>query len=46
MQLVGMYTLLILLRLGQGNHHPKGQDITLHPLGHKYGTMPHSEAKL
>jgi hypothetical protein len=29
MQLVGMDTLLILLSLGPGHHHPKGQDITL-----------------
>jgi uncharacterized membrane protein len=28
MHLVGMDTLLILLSLGPGNHHPKGQDIT------------------
>jgi hypothetical protein len=27
-----MDTLLILLSLGLGNHHPKGQDITIHPL--------------
>jgi hypothetical protein len=32
MHLVGMITLLILLSLGPGNHHPKGQDITIHPL--------------
>jgi hypothetical protein len=32
MHLVGMDTLLILLSLGPGNHHPKGQDITIHPL--------------
>jgi hypothetical protein len=29
MHLVGMDTLLILLSLGPGYHHPKGQDITL-----------------
>jgi hypothetical protein len=28
MHLVGMDTLLILLSLGPGNHHPRGQDIT------------------
>jgi hypothetical protein len=28
MHLVGMDTLLILLSLGQGNHHPRAQDIT------------------
>jgi hypothetical protein len=28
MHLVGMDTLLILLSLGPGYHHPKGQDIT------------------
>jgi hypothetical protein len=28
MHLVGMITLLILLSLGPGNHHPRGQDIT------------------
>jgi hypothetical protein len=32
MYLVGMDTLLILLSLGPGYHHPKGQDITIHPL--------------
>jgi hypothetical protein len=32
MQLVGIDTLLILLSLGPGNHHPRGQDITIHPL--------------
>jgi hypothetical protein len=31
MHLVGMDTLLILLSLGPGNHHPRGQDITIHP---------------
>jgi hypothetical protein len=30
--LVGMDTLLILLSLGPGYHHPRGQDITIHPL--------------
>jgi hypothetical protein len=29
MHLVGMNTLLILLSLGPGNHHPRGQDITM-----------------
>jgi hypothetical protein len=29
MHLVGMITLLILLSLGLGNHHPRGQDITV-----------------
>jgi hypothetical protein len=29
MHLVGMDTLLILLSLGQGYHHPRGQDITI-----------------
>jgi hypothetical protein len=33
MHLVGMYTLLILLSLGPGNHHPKGQDITARKSG-------------
>jgi hypothetical protein len=33
MHLVGMNTLLILLSLGPGNHHPRGQDITIRP-GH------------
>jgi hypothetical protein len=28
MHLVGMDTLLILLSLGPGHHHPRGQDIT------------------
>jgi hypothetical protein len=32
MHLVGMDTLLILLSLGRGHHHPRGQDITIHPL--------------
>jgi hypothetical protein len=32
MHLFGMDTLLILLSLGPGNHHPWGQDITIHPL--------------
>jgi hypothetical protein len=32
MHLIGMDTLLILLSLGPGNHHPRGQDITIHPL--------------
>jgi hypothetical protein len=32
MHLVGMITLLILLSLGPGNHYPRGQDITIHPL--------------
>jgi hypothetical protein len=32
MHLVDMDTLLIILSLGLGNHHPKGQDITMHPL--------------
>jgi hypothetical protein len=32
MHLVGMNTLLILLSLGPGYHHPRGQDITIHPL--------------
>jgi hypothetical protein len=31
MHLVGMITLLILLSLGPGNHHPRGQDITAPP---------------
>jgi hypothetical protein len=31
MHLVGMNTLSILLSLGPGNHHPRGQDITIHP---------------
>jgi hypothetical protein len=31
MHLVGMDTLLILLSLGPGKHHPRGQDITIHP---------------
>jgi hypothetical protein len=31
MHLVGMDTLLILLSLGLGNHHPRGQDITALP---------------
>jgi hypothetical protein len=30
MHLVGMNTLLILLSLGLGYHHPRGQDITIH----------------
>jgi hypothetical protein len=30
--LVGMDTILILLILGPGYHHPRGQDITIHPL--------------
>jgi hypothetical protein len=29
MHLVGMDTLIILLSLGPGYHHPRGQDITL-----------------
>jgi hypothetical protein len=29
MHLVGMDTLLIILSIGLGNHHPRGQDITL-----------------
>jgi hypothetical protein len=28
MHLIGMDTVLILLSLGPGNHHPRGQDIT------------------
>jgi hypothetical protein len=32
MHLIGMDTLLILLSLGPGYHHLKGQDITIHPL--------------
>jgi hypothetical protein len=32
MHLVGMDTLLILLSLGPGYQHPRGQDITIHPL--------------
>jgi hypothetical protein len=32
MNLVGMITLLILLSLGPGYHHHRGQDITIHPL--------------
>jgi hypothetical protein len=28
---VGMDTILILLSLGPGYHHPRGQDITIHP---------------
>jgi hypothetical protein len=32
MHLVGMDTLLILLSLGIGYHHPTGQDITIHLL--------------
>jgi hypothetical protein len=31
MHLVGMDNLLILLSLGPGHHHPRGQDITIHP---------------
>jgi hypothetical protein len=31
MHLVDMSTLLILLSLGPGYHHPRGQDITIHP---------------
>jgi hypothetical protein len=29
MHLVGMDTLLIILSLGPGHHHPRGQDITI-----------------
>jgi hypothetical protein len=32
MHLVGMSTVLILLSIGSGYHHPTGQDITIHPL--------------
>jgi hypothetical protein len=32
MHLVGMDTLLNILSLGPGNHHPRGQEITIHPL--------------
>jgi hypothetical protein len=32
MHLIGMDNLLILLSLGLGYHHPRGQDITIHPL--------------
>jgi hypothetical protein len=32
MHLVGLSTLLILLSLGPGYHHPLGLDITIHPL--------------
>jgi hypothetical protein len=32
MHLVSMDTLLILLSLGPGYHHLRGQDITIHPL--------------
>jgi hypothetical protein len=32
MHLIGMDTLLVLLSLGPGYHHPRGQDITIHPL--------------
>jgi hypothetical protein len=32
MHLIGMDTLLILLNLGPGHHHPRGHDITIHPL--------------
>jgi hypothetical protein len=32
MHLVSMDTLLILLSLGPGYHHPRGQDITIDPL--------------
>jgi hypothetical protein len=32
MHLIGIDTLLILLSLGPGHHHPRGQDITIHPL--------------
>jgi hypothetical protein len=32
MHLVDMITLLILLSIGPGYHHPRGQDITIHPL--------------
>jgi hypothetical protein len=32
MHIVGMNTLLILSSLGPGCHHPRGQDITIHPL--------------
>jgi hypothetical protein len=32
MHLIGMDTLLILLSLGLEYHHPRGQDITIHPL--------------
>jgi hypothetical protein len=35
MHLVGMNTLLILLSLGPGYHHPRGQDIT--PAHHHAG---------
>jgi hypothetical protein len=31
MHLIGMDTPLILLSLGPGYHHPRGQDITIHP---------------
>jgi hypothetical protein len=31
MHLIDMNTLLILLSLGPGHHHPRGQDITIHP---------------
>jgi hypothetical protein len=32
MHLIDMSTLLILLSLGSGYRHPRGQDITIHPL--------------
>jgi hypothetical protein len=32
MYLIAMNTLLILLSLGLGYHHHRGQDITIHPL--------------
>jgi hypothetical protein len=48
MHLFGMDTLLIVLSLGLGYHHPRGQDITSHPLrrptfslvNHNPGTSP------
>jgi hypothetical protein len=40
MHLVGMDTLLILLSLGPGNHHPRGQDITIIHQCSRQGTSP------
>jgi hypothetical protein len=36
MHLVSMDTLLILLSLGPGYHHPRGQDITVEGLAHGF----------
>jgi hypothetical protein len=45
MHLIGMDTLLILLSLGPGYHHPRGQDITVASFGQCYLGQGQAQAR-